>query len=184
MFGLPFCLIFIFSHLSGVFSAEESAFRVPLYHRIFNPTSDPERFTERGILHYNGTALWIDTSPHFKEEMQGLTERSNKGGQEMLYQLALDNRPDSAISSVRAVCTHNLLSLNLINFVIQCHLHTAESDYLTVHVNSESVPFALDYFLSSVPQDGQCKKGRKIKPGAPLTKDTSIFIRKPTFVKE
>ena len=80
----------------------------------------------------------------------------------LYYHLALqcDDQPQSSwhLTSVKAVCLSPLSPdspVFLTPSVVQCHLPHATSQTLILHIDN-SKPFAIDFFVSPIPQDASC----------------------------
>lgn len=76
----------------------------------------------------------------------------------LYYYLALqcDDQPQSSwhLSSVKAVCLSVLFGSHS-SHPFQCHLPRASSQTLVLHTDNLK-PFAVDYFVSPIPQDASC----------------------------
>jgi len=131
-------ILILFSFLSPL-----RAFQ--LYHRILHPSLPDQSFFPRGIIQEidDGTAR-IEAAPSLQYDLLAFAETSAHVT-DALYQLALDPHPGQSDS------------LWLISTVKACHLINSTNEHIVIHLPSPGgTPFALDYFLDSVPPHGAC----------------------------
>jgi len=85
---------------------------------------------------------------------------------DVLYQVALSHEGDTSqatwdFSSVKA-----------------CYLNQAIAEVVTLHVNHDLKPYALDYFVSPIPGDGSCPRSKtKVATPAEAMKTFSVGAR-------
>ncbi|KAH9938604.1 uncharacterized protein B0H18DRAFT_967941 [Fomitopsis serialis] len=159
-----------------------------LFHRLLDPASPDAPFVPRAVLSVTGSrhAARASLAPAQSLEAdlsQFATALQHTPG--ALYQVALEREGADPstwdISSVKA-----------------CYLPHSTSEEITVHLDSDGTPFAVDYFVGPVPHDGSCPKHKrshrksntKIPPGeaspesesAPElfhTQNTTILLKSP-----
>jgi len=143
-----------------------------LYHRIYHPTLAPAAaFSLRGTLH--GAAI-VDAS-RLESDLASfakfISQLDTPGKlDEVLYQLAFER--DSDLSSQDWI----------LSSVKACHLHTASSDSILLHLTGNGEPSAVNYFLSPLPLNGLCPSttqvvGPVIKPI--VFANTTVYVQKP-----
>ncbi len=178
MFPLVFLLV-----LSS-FLAPLRAFQ--LYHRILHPTLPDESFFHRGSIEEidRGKAR-IEAAPSLQYDLLAFAETSAHVT-DALYQLALDPHPGQTdslwlISTVKAVTIpfSPPLPVLLSHPSLQCHLISATNEHIVIHFPSPGgTPFALDYFLDSVPPDGACPS-RVSSPTLASPRNATIIFSLP-----
>src|SRR6266404_6291390 len=63
---------------------------------------------------------------------------------------------------------------------LQCHLINPTNEYLVIHLSSPGgTPFALDYYLDSVPSDGACPQSRVSSPTLASPRNATITFSLP-----
>ncbi|KAJ4478266.1 hypothetical protein J3R30DRAFT_3702996 [Lentinula aciculospora] len=119
-----------------------------IYHRIFSPGAPEFPFVQRGVTddsHFQPSSSlsqqWLD----FENVLEGLLSTPEVDLGRVLYQVALESEgADRDISSVKL-----------------CHipLITSESIILhTPHSAQINTPYAIDYFVAPIPDDGTCPR--------------------------
>lgn len=137
-----------------------------LHHRIYHPAFERPLFEPRGLVHLRGgegvEVLFLEPVKNIQEHFDNFGASLRAGVQagdsvnEVLYQFALERPGDTNqwawdVSSVKA-----------------CHLKNAKEEKLIVHLSPhDGTPYAIDYFVSPIPHDGECpstktKKGKKV----------------------
>jgi len=143
-----------------------------LYHRIYHPTLAPDaQFSLRGTLDHgdvaNAPSLQTDLLSFSKFISQLDTTEKLNGA---LYQLAFERESDPSpedwiISSVKA-----------------CHLPTASSDSIFLHLAANGEPSAINYFLSPLPLNGGCsfttKAEARVVPSIAFP-NTTLRVQQP-----
>ncbi|KAG7449034.1 uncharacterized protein BT62DRAFT_1073570 [Guyanagaster necrorhizus] len=115
-----------------------------VFHRGVHPDLDEQPFSLRGQLLLNDNTLAFTPSPSFSSDLfsfaQTLTEL-NLDNDRASYQVALDRSPSWEISSVKF-----------------CHLAQPFAEDLILYTTlvNPSTPYAINYFVSPIPQDGSC----------------------------
>jgi hypothetical protein len=153
----PLLLLLLFSLLSPL-----RAFQ--LYHRILHPSLPDQPFSRRGTIEEidHGTVR-IEAVPSLQYDALAFAETSAHVT-DALYQLALDPYPGQSDS------------LWLISTVKACHLINP-NEYIVIHLPSlGGTPFALDYFLDSVPSDGACPASGVSSPTLASPRNATIIF--------
>jgi hypothetical protein len=140
-----------------------------VHHRVYHPNHPQAPFAQRGtILFSSGSAsATFEPSESLIGDLAAFADvvRTVDG---TLYQIALEREGDLGdghwdISSVKV-----------------CHLPKISSESIILHVTSSGKPYALDYFVSPVPHDGSCPKGRRTSSSLfPSTFNTTVSIHSP-----
>jgi hypothetical protein len=145
-----------------------------LHHRVLHPSLPDQSFFHRGTIEQldHGNAQ-IEAVPSLQYDDLLAFAETPAHVTDALYQLALDPYPGQTdslwlISSVKAVMIFPPLPALLSHssppfFFWQCHLINATNEYIVIHLpSSGGTPFALDYFLDSVPADGACPPPNRV----------------------
>ncbi|KAH9179859.1 hypothetical protein EDB89DRAFT_1923561 [Lactarius sanguifluus] len=139
-----------------------------LYHRILHPSLPDQSFFHRGTIEEidRGKAR-IEAAPTLQYDLLAFAETSAHVT-DALYQLALDPHPGESDS------------LWLISTVKACHLINPTNERIVIHLPSPGgTPFALDYFLDSVPSDGACPSSRVSSPTLASPRNATIIFSLP-----
>ncbi|KAH8999263.1 hypothetical protein EDB92DRAFT_1940932 [Lactarius akahatsu] len=160
-----------------------------LYHRILHPSLPDQSFFHRGTIQH-GKAR-IEAAPSLQYDLLAFAETSAHVT-DALYQLALDPHPGQSdslwlISTVKAVTIPFsppspllLFSSPPPPFFLQCHLINPTNERIVIHLPSPGgTPFALDYFLDSVPSDGACPPSRVSSPTLASPRNATIIFSLP-----
>ncbi|KIK67994.1 hypothetical protein GYMLUDRAFT_36802 [Collybiopsis luxurians FD-317 M1] len=123
---------------------------VDVYHRVFVPGYTENSFVQRGIIDSLDSQFrpspslsqhWLD----FERYLQDLSSGPLIDLDHALYQVALEREGSEwDISSVKL-----------------CHIPFITSESITLlarHSSQNSPPYAIDYFVSPIPDDGTCPK--------------------------
>ncbi|KAH9062850.1 hypothetical protein EDB87DRAFT_1681954 [Lactarius vividus] len=139
-----------------------------LYHRILHPSLPDQSFFQRGTIEEieHGKAR-IEAAPSLQYDLLAFAETSAHVT-DALYQLALDPHPGQSDS------------LWLISTVKACHLINTTNERIVIHLPSPGgTPFALDYFLDSVPSHGACPPSRVSSPTLASPRNATIIFSLP-----
>jgi len=147
---------------------------VVLYHRIFHPSVQSIQYLKRGTI--SGDPPTLKPSESLAHDIKTLagTLKDLGNPSDALYQVAMTSeRADSLdYSSVKA-----------------CHLQQASAETWIIHATDDDVSFALDYFVSPIPGDGACPKGKVFASSAALQAfadniqdiNTTIIFKRPVI---
>ena len=165
-----------------------SAFQ--LYHRVLHPDIPDHSLVHRGTIQEHDGNARIDAVPSLQSDLLAFAETSAHVT-DALYQLALDPGQSDSLwlfSSVKAVTIFLPLPGPSFSFpppFLQCHLISPANEHIVIHIpSSGGPPFALDYFLDSVPPDGSCPPVSSPTLASPrnATITFSVPARPPLFV--
>ncbi|KAN0131454.1 hypothetical protein V8E53_010831 [Lactarius tabidus] len=138
-----------------------------LYHRIHHPLLDDQSFFRRGTIQELDGKAYIEAVPSLQYDLLAFAETSAHVT-DALYQLALDPHPGQSDS------------LWLISSVKACHLIGPTNEHIVIHIPSlGGPPFALDYFLDSVPLDGSCPPTQASSPTLASPRNATITFSVP-----
>ncbi|KAI9466864.1 hypothetical protein BJY52DRAFT_1182371 [Lactarius psammicola] len=139
-----------------------------LYHRILHPSLDDQSFFHRGTIEETERGKGrIEAVPSLQYDLLAFAETSAHVT-DALYQLALDPHPGQTDS------------LWLISTVKACHLINPSNEHIVIHLPSPGgTPFALDYFLDSVPPNGACPPSRVSSPTLASPRNATITFSLP-----
>ncbi|KIY49328.1 hypothetical protein FISHEDRAFT_41589 [Fistulina hepatica ATCC 64428] len=165
----------------------QAASRYRLLHRVFDPVGLEEiDYRERGVLVKDGLTFSYQPAASVASDLRDFAniiasgDESPSGPADVLYQLALERDGDLHpvhwdVSSVKLVSgallgyfyvtislplLFKLWSTPFILFIFQCHLQQAVAERFILHVKDtfSLEPFALDYFVSPIPDNGECRR--------------------------
>ncbi|KAI0307309.1 hypothetical protein B0F90DRAFT_1814082 [Multifurca ochricompacta] len=162
-------LIFIFTTLTPL---PLQAFQ--LYHRILHPSLPDQSFFNRGSLILSDP-IHIDPAPSLQYDLLTFIETSAQVT-DALYQLALalDPQPGETGSVSES-------PLWLISSVKACHLTVHPNDHIILHLPYPGgPPFALEYFIDSVPLDGTCPQSQPSGPILASSPNATITFSFPS----
>ncbi|PPQ83274.1 hypothetical protein CVT25_004013 [Psilocybe cyanescens] len=133
-----------------------SAADVVLHHRVFHPDLPAQPYLKRATVSLD-TAT-VEAVPTLAKDLVAFSEalQTLDHTAEALYQVALEHEGDTSeafwdYSSVKA-----------------CYLSKTSADTILLHLSSgESIPFAIDYFVSPIPHDGSCPQTKSSKTSSP-----------------
>ncbi|KAK0206357.1 hypothetical protein DFS33DRAFT_583691 [Desarmillaria ectypa] len=116
-----------------------------VFHRVVHPDLDEQPFSLRGQLLLDDDTAFTP-SPSFSSDLFSFAQKLkelNLDNDRASYQVALDRSAHWEFSSVKF-----------------CHLAQPFAEDLILHTSSvdSSIPYAIDYFVSPIPQDGSCPK--------------------------
>ncbi|KAF7292376.1 hypothetical protein HMN09_01221700 [Mycena chlorophos] len=114
-----------------------------VFHRLYQPALPESAFTPRGLIHVDAGAVSFDHSLTFVED---LTQLSNElqTVNDTLYQVALEL--DGA----------NPGQWDIVSAVKVCHLDQATTERFILQTTRAGQPYALDYFVAPIPNNGAC----------------------------
>lgn len=144
-----------------------AASNVNIHHRILVPGAPELPFVERGVidnLRFQPSSTlsqhWLD----FETALESLLSTPEVDLDRVLYQVALEREgADRDVSSVKLVRSRmpQTASDTEVFFWFQCHipLITFESIILhTPHLAQNNAPYAINYFVTPIPDDGACPR--------------------------
>ncbi|KAK0468161.1 uncharacterized protein EV420DRAFT_1503120 [Desarmillaria tabescens] len=137
-----------------------------VYHRIVHLDLDEQPFSLRGRLLLDDDTAFAP-SPSFSSDLFSFAQtlkELNLDNDRASYQVALDHSDRWEFSSVKF-----------------CHLAQPFAEDLIIHTADLSIPYAIDYFVSPIPQDGSCPKTFWVDPSRAGPINTTITLRPRHF---
>ncbi|KAI0303253.1 hypothetical protein BC826DRAFT_903641 [Russula brevipes] len=141
-----------------------------LHHRVLHPSFPQPSFLPRAsILSDAAGNLRIEPPPaSTSTDFAPFAETAHVTG--ALYQLALDPQPGIPTHSGSFPLSRQ-----------SCHLVDTANEHIVLHLPYPGgTPFALEYFLDSVPSDGTCPPSKASGPTLALPQNVTVAISLPT----
>jgi len=161
MFSLASILAIILAALPLPLSAFQ------LHHRVLHPSLPEPSFLNRAsILSDAAGNLRIEPLPTLQSHFDTFAETAHVT--DALYQLALDPNPGQSTS------------LWLVSSVKACHLVNNANEHIVLHLPYPGgTPFALEYFIDSVPSDGTCPPSKASGRNLALPHNVTVTVSLP-----
>ncbi|KAH7916174.1 hypothetical protein BJ138DRAFT_1140352 [Hygrophoropsis aurantiaca] len=139
---------------------------VRILHRVVHPKLPPPDFAEFGSINPPVTEFTISAS--LLDDLAIFADAVSPELDEAMYQVALE-RPGDIDENMYSIST-----------VKSCLFTQSTSGTLVLHFSASGQPFAIDYFVSPVPQDGACPSNTESHAQTyPVHSNTTVIFKHP-----